>query len=102
MSPKGRVRNEYLLNFKLKLESEKQNLESVLSTALDKSDANTKFKRIEEIKKIIADLHTYDSDIMYPLAQKNIQIDLDDGVKCNYVKFGNALDKITGLDNKEE
>lgn len=98
----SRVRNEYLLNFKLKLEAEKQNLESVLSTALDKSDANTKFKRIEEIKKIIADLNSYDSDIMYPLAQKNIQIDLDDGVKCNYIKFGNALEKITGLDKKEE
>ncbi len=98
----SRVRNEYLLNFKIKLEAEKQNLESVLSTALDKSDANTKFKRIEEIKKIIADLNSYDSDIMYPLAQKNIQIDLDDGVKCNYIKFGNALEKITGLDKKEE
>ncbi len=98
----SRVRNEYLLNFKIKLEAEKQNLESVLSTALDKSNANTKFKRIEEIKKIIADLNSYDSDIMYPLAQKNIQIDLDDGVKCNYIKFGNALEKITGLDKKEE
>ena len=28
--------------------------------------------------------------------------DLDDGVKVNYLKFGAALKKITGLDAKEE
>ena len=29
-------------------------------------------------------------------------IDLDDGVKLNYLKFGAALKKITGLDAMEE
>ena len=39
---------------------------------------------------------------MYPLAQQNIEIDLDDGVKTNYVKFGKALEKIAGLDKQED
>ena len=36
------------------------------------------------------------------LAQQNIEIDLDDGVKTNYVKFGKALEKIAGLDKQED
>ena len=33
---------------------------------------------------------------------EQIVIDLDDGVKVNYQKFGPALKKILGLDTKEE
>ena len=99
----SRARNEYLLEFRQKLDAEKQNLETlVVSGTLSKADNNAKNKRIEEIKKIIADINNYDSEIMYPLAQQNIEIDLDDGVKTNYVKFGKALEKIAGLDKKEE
>jgi hypothetical protein len=36
-------------------------------------------------------------DVIFPLAQKKIEIDLDDGVKANYPKFGSALKKIAGL-----
>jgi hypothetical protein len=35
--------------------------------------------------------------VLYPLATKQVEIDLDDGVKVNYPKFGHALKKITGL-----
>ena len=99
----SRARNEYLLEFRHKLDAEKQNLESLISSkTLSKADNNAKNKRIEDIKKIINDINNYDSEIMYPLAQQNITIDLDDGVKTNYVKFGNALEKIPGLEKKED
>ncbi|MGN0894433.1 MAG: BREX-1 system adenine-specific DNA-methyltransferase PglX [Succinivibrio sp.] len=99
----SRARNEYLLDFRQKLDAEKQNLETLIASgALSKADCNAKNKRIEEIKKIIADINNYDSEIMYPQAQQNIEIDLDDGVKTNYVKFGKALEKIAGLDKKED
>ena len=39
---------------------------------------------------------------MYPLATQQLEIDLDDGVKVNYLKFGAALKKIPGLDAKGE
>lgn len=95
----SRVRNEYLLEFRQRLDAEKQNLEIMIQKGgLPKADLNSKNKRVETIKKIIADLNDYDSEIMYPLAQQNIKIDLDDGVKTNYVKFGKALEKISGLD----
>ena len=99
----SRARNEYLLEFRHKLDAEKQNLESLISSkTLSKADNNAKNKGIEDIKKIINDINNYDSEIMYPLAQQNITIDLDDGVKTNYVKFGNALEKIPGLEKKED
>jgi hypothetical protein len=37
-----------------------------------------------------------------PLATEQVEIDLDDGVKVNYPKFGKALKKIVSLDAKEE
>ena len=34
----------------------------------------------------------------FPKASENVTIDLDDGVKANYPKFGAALKKIPGLE----
>ncbi len=41
-------------------------------------------------------------DVLYPLASQNIVIDLDDGVKANYPKFGAALKKIAGLEASDD
>ena len=38
--------------------------------------------------------------MFYPLATEQVEIDLDDGVKVNYNKFGAALKKIAGLSGK--
>jgi hypothetical protein len=35
--------------------------------------------------------------VLYPLAARQVEIDLDDGVKSNCNKFGKALKKVTGL-----
>ena len=39
----------------------------------------------------------YEDEILYPLAIQQININLDDGVKVNYGKFGKALKPIGGL-----
>ncbi len=41
-------------------------------------------------------------DVLYPLASQNIVIDLDDGVKVKYPKFGAALKKIAGLEASDD
>ena len=56
--------------------------------------------QITKLKKNIKELEDYERDILYPLATQQIEIDLDDGVKVNYNKFGKALKKITGLTGK--
>jgi hypothetical protein len=46
---------------------------------------------------MITELDEYEREVLYPLATEQIEIDLDDGVKLNYPKFGTALKKIAGL-----
>ena len=53
-------------------------------------------------KNIMAELKKWEDDVLYRLSTQRLSIDLDDGVKVNYPKFGTALKKIPGLADKEE
>lgn len=97
------VLNDYLRKFRDKLQS---NLDSLQKESVDEQlDNRTRtkaLKEMEKIKKIIKEVEDYEREVLYPLAHKNIEINLDDGVKVNYLKFGAALKKIPGLASKEE
>lgn len=96
------VLNDYLREFRTKLASQKKHLEAVSITASSSQAEKTKaLKEIEKIAKTIAELEDYERDVLYPLATQQVEIDLDDGVKVNYPKFGTALKKIAGLEAKE-
>lgn len=97
------VLNSYLREFRTKLASKKENLER-LSTSGDTSSRDKTFalKEIEQLKKMIVELDEYEKDVLYPLATQRLQIDLDDGVKVNYPKFGKALKPIKGLEENED
>ena len=84
------VLNDYLHEFRAKLQAQEAHLEEVKKTA-SKSEQIKADKEFEHIKEILADLREYEDDILYPLATERIQIDLDDGVDNNYPKFGKAL-----------
>ena len=51
---------------------------------------------------MISEVEEYEREVLYPLAIEQLAIDLDDGVKVNYPKFGTALKKIAGLDARED
>ena len=57
-------------------------------------------KEITKLKKQLKELEDYERKVLFPLAQEKIEIDLDDGVKVNYNKFGKAIKKITGVTGK--
>ena len=59
-------------------------------------------KEADRIRKVLLELDEYEHEILYPLATQQIAIDLDDGVKANYPKFGTALKKIPGLEAPNE
>ena len=59
-------------------------------------------KEVATVAKQIAELEEWERDVIFPLAQAKIEIDLDDGVKTNYLKLGEALAPIAGLAAKEE
>jgi len=63
----------------------------------DAREKTQALKEIDRLTKTLAELKTYEDDILYPLATERLEIDLDDGVKVNYPKFGRALKTVRGL-----
>ncbi|WP_036859481.1 BREX-1 system adenine-specific DNA-methyltransferase PglX [Porticoccus hydrocarbonoclasticus] len=95
------VLNDYLREFRTKLTSHKNHLEAVSISASSNQGEKTKaLKEIEQIRKMLVEMEEYEREVLYPLATKQVEIDLDDGVKVNYPKLGAALKKIPGLDAK--
>jgi type II restriction/modification system DNA methylase subunit YeeA len=94
---------QYLRDFRSKLVSERDHQMQVsISTSASQGEKTKALKRIEELKKILVELDDYERDTLYPLATHQVVLDLDDGVKVNYLKLGAALKKIPGLDAKDE
>ena len=94
----GVVLNDYLREFRAKLDSRKHHLEAVnINAHATQRDKTRALKEKEKLNRIIVELEEYEREVLYPLATKQLEIDLDDGVKVNYVKFGSALKKIPGL-----
>ena len=97
------VLNDYLREYMTKLGARREHLIAENNRADLSSAARTRnLKLIDKYASMLAELVAYERDILFPLAQKKIAIDLDDGVKVNYCKFGDALKKIPGLATKEE
>ena len=59
-------------------------------------------KEIQSLEKAILEIDAWERDVIYPLASRRIEIDLDDGVKANYPKFAGALKPIKGLEEAED
>ncbi|MBI1293573.1 BREX-1 system adenine-specific DNA-methyltransferase PglX [bacterium] len=92
------VLNDYLRELRAKLNARKRHLEAVsISAGAAARDKTAALKEIDKIDKVLAELQEYEDDVLYPLATRQVEIDLDDGVKVNYNKLGGALKKITGL-----
>jgi hypothetical protein len=84
------VLNEYLREFQAKLKA-----------SLEHAERSNNAKEADRLRKVLLELDEYEHDVLYPLASQNVVIDLDDGVKANYPKFGDALKKIPGLEASE-
>ena len=51
-------------------------------------------KQLTAVQSAMTEVKTWEKDVLAPLAEARIELDLDDGVKVNYAKFGEALAKI--------
>jgi type II restriction/modification system DNA methylase subunit YeeA len=94
------VLNDYLREFRTKLTARKQALEQVGIRSDTKENQGEKTKALKAIAKIdqaLAEINDYERDTLYPLATRQIALDLDDGVKVNYPKLGKALKSVAGL-----
>jgi type II restriction/modification system DNA methylase subunit YeeA len=97
------VLNDYLREFRSKLEAYRRAQEA-LSISGDASPAQkTKaLKEIEATAREIEEIDAWEREVLFPLATQKIEIDLNDGVKANYPKFGAALKPIKGLNDSDD
>lgn len=94
---------QYLRDFRKKLAARLDYLQQVgVSASASQGEKTRANKEIDGIKKQVLELDDYERDTLYPLATEQVALDLDDGVKVNYLKLGPALKKIVGLDAKGE
>jgi len=92
------VLNGYLREYIKKLSAHKSQLERTsVSGSASQSQKTKALKEITQVNKVLSELKEYEDDVLYPLATEQVKIDLDDGVKVNYGKFGEALSPIKGL-----
>lgn len=69
-----------------------------LESALQQAERDGNAKEADRLRKVLVELNEYEHDTLFPKASENVVIDLDDGVKTNYPKFGAALKRIPGLE----
>ncbi|HTN61073.1 MAG TPA: BREX-1 system adenine-specific DNA-methyltransferase PglX [Devosia sp.] len=94
---------QYLRDFRKKLAARLEHLQQVqIGTAASQGDKTKAGKEADTIRKQQRELDDYERDTLYPLATEQVTLDLDDGVKVNYLKLGNALKTIPGLAAKGE
>ena len=92
------ILNDYLRQYYEKLRTHQEQLEQVsVSASASRGDKTKALKEIDKVSKVLTELKIYEDKILYPLATKQVEIDLDDGVMGNYNKFGKALKRVSGL-----
>ena len=73
-----------------------------LESALQQAERVGNATEADRLRRILVELNEYEHDTLFPKASENVVIDLDDGVRTNYPKFGDALKRIAGLEASGE
>ena len=82
----GRVRTDYLHLAQRYVETAIQSAQYTIDNASSASEKSKATKAVTKYTKQLAEMKIYDEAIAH-IANKRIEIDLDDGVKVNYEKF---------------
>jgi type II restriction/modification system DNA methylase subunit YeeA len=95
--------NDYLRAFRSKLEAHKVAQERLsINASATPAQRTAALKSIQIIAQQIIELDDWERDIVYPMATRRIEIDLDAGVKANYPRFAGALKPIKGLEEADD
>lgn len=97
------VLNNYFRPYLQKLEARLGQLEQdQINDSLPTRERTAARKEAEKITKVLKECQAWEQDALLPLAQQRIPLDLDDGVKVNYLKLKDVLAPIPGLAAKED
>jgi type II restriction/modification system DNA methylase subunit YeeA len=99
----NQVLNNYFRPYLQKLEARLAQLGlDQLNDSLPTRERTAARKEAEKITKVLKECQAWEQDALLPLAQQRIDLDLDDGVKVNYLKLQGVLATIPGLAAKED
>lgn len=92
----ARMRAEYVVPLTGKIQSRIEMLKKDAEAATSNAARNKLNKDIEKLNKKHVELLAYDEKLRH-YADRRIQLDLDDGVKVNYGKFGDLLAEVKAV-----
>ncbi|WGG48878.1 BREX-1 system adenine-specific DNA-methyltransferase PglX [Rugamonas sp. DEMB1] len=92
----SRMRAEYVVPLSGKIQSRIDMLEKDAAAASSTAGRNKLAKEVEKLKKKHVELLAYDEQLRHH-ADMRITLDLDDGVKVNYGKFGDLLAEVKAV-----
>lgn len=97
----SRMRTEYVVPLQGRLSSRIEQLDASIASASSTAAATRIRKELERYKKKLAELVQYDEQLRH-FADQRIELDLDDGVKVNYGKFGDLLAEVKAITGSKE
>jgi hypothetical protein len=96
------VLNRYLRDYQVKLRNRLAHVNPLKDTAPTAGEKTEARKEADKLTKTLHECEEWERQTLLPLAQARIELDLDDGVKVNYLKLGEVLAPIAGLAAKED
>jgi hypothetical protein len=97
----ARMRTEYVIPLQGKIASRINQLEGDISKATSSAHAKKLTKEKDALEKQRVELLAFDEKLRH-YADQRIKLDLDDGVKVNYGKFGDLLAEVKAICGEKE
>jgi len=95
------VLNRYLREYLAKIGYRLEHLDHVLASESTLPREKTRArKESDDLRRTLRECEEWEREVLLPLTQEQLELDLDDGVKVNYLKLGKALAPIPGLTGK--
>lgn len=86
----ARMRTVYVTPLMGKLQQRISDLDAEIAASSSSAEKTRKTREKEKLAKQVVELRAFDEELRH-LADQRIALDLDDGVKVNYARFGNLL-----------
>jgi type II restriction/modification system DNA methylase subunit YeeA len=96
----ARMRTEYVIPLQSKMTARLSHLDDDIAAASSTSQQRKLEKERDTLKKQQTELATFDEKLRH-YADQRIHLDLDDGVKVNYGKFGDLLAEVKAITGKK-
>ncbi|MHB1944285.1 MAG: BREX-1 system adenine-specific DNA-methyltransferase PglX [Metallibacterium sp.] len=92
----SRLRAEYVVPLTGKMQTKIEELQQDVAASSSTAQRNMLTKQLEKLRKQHLELLAYDEQLRH-YADQRITLDLDDGVKVNYGKFGDLLAEVKAV-----